>query len=159
MSTNILNTKEQRNLAGKGNRSIFGTLILPLAWFFPYRKVRTWFHKIRGVHIGKNVEIGYFCIIGNVHPNMITIEDNAVITARTTILEHDNAMYYTGRGPVASGPVIIKENAFIGIGSTIMPGVTIGKKSIIAAHSFVTKDVPDNVLAGGCPARILKTYN
>lgn len=154
-----IRTKQQDHLAGKGKRSILGTLMLPFAWFFPYRKTRTWFHKLRGVRVGKNVEIGYFCIIGNVHPNMITIEDNVVVTARTTILEHDNAMYYTGRGPVVSGHVVIKEGAFIGIGTTIMPGVTIGMKSIVAAHSFVTKDVPDNTLAGGCPARVLKIYD
>lgn len=153
-----IDKKQQDKLAGKGKRSILGTLLLPLAWFFPHRKGRAYFHKIRGVKIGKNVEIGYFCIIGNVHPAEITIEDGAVVTARSTILEHDNALYYTGRGVVKSGPVCIKKGAFLGIGTIVMPGVTIGEKSVIAPYSFVNRDIPSNVLAGGQPAKVIKRY-
>ena len=160
MADKVQRTKDRDFIAQGNLRSRFWpALLLRFAWFFPYRKVRVWFHKKRGVHIGKNVEIGYFCIIGNVHPEMITIEDNAVITARTNILEHDNALYYTGRGDVVSAPVVVKKGAFIGIGSTIMPGVTIGERSIVACHSFVTQDVPSCTLVGGCPAKILKEYN
>ena len=151
-------SREKDELAGKGKRGILSTLILPLAWFFPHRKFRTYFHKLRGVNIGRNVEIGYFCIIGNVHPEMITIGDNAVITARTTILEHDNAMYYTGRGNVNSGPVYIKKNAFIGIGAMILPNIIVGEKSIVAPYSVVKNDIPDNVLVAGQPAKIIKYY-
>ena len=153
-------TKEKDFIAqGNMRTRLWPALLLGFAWFFPYRKVRVWFHKKRGVKVGKNVEIGYFCIIGNVHPEMITLEDDCVITAKTTILEHDNALYYTGRGDVVSAPVRVKKGAFVGIGSTIMPGVTIGERSIVACHSFVTKDVPDCTLVGGCPAKLLKEYN
>jgi len=152
-------TKEMDELAkGKVLKRIFPSLLLMFAWFFPYRKIRVFFHRLRGVKIGKNVEIGYFCIIGNINPTLIIIEDNVVITAKSTILEHDNALYYTGRGDVNYGAVVIKNNAFIGIGSTIMPNVVIGEKSIIAPHSFVNKNIPPNVLAGGCPVKILKEY-
>lgn len=152
-------TKEQDILAqGRPLRRVVPSLFLIFAWFFPYRKVRVWFHRLRGINIGKNVEIGYFCMIGNTHPELITIEDDAVITAKTTILEHDNAMYYTCRGNVNYGPVVIKRKAFIGIGTTIMPNVVIGERSIVAPHSFVNKDIPANVLAGGCPAKIIKEY-
>lgn len=151
--------REQDELAGKGKRSIWSTLLLPFAWYSPHRALRAHFHRNRGVKIGKNVEVGYFCIIANVHPNMVTIEDGAHITARVTILEHDNAKYYTGRGNVVSGPVHIKRDAFIGIGAVIMPNVTIGERSIVAPYSFVNKDVPDNVLVAGNPAKIIKVYN
>lgn len=154
-----LKSKDQDYLAKGGIlERIIPSLLLIFAWFSPHRAIRRFFHKMRGVNIGKNVEIGYFCIIGNVHPSMITIEDGAVITAKTTILEHDNAMYYTGRGRVNSAPVVIKRNAFIGIASTIMPGVTIGCNSIVAPHSFINNDIPSNVLVGGCPAKIIKKY-
>ncbi|MCM1140001.1 MAG: acyltransferase [Muribaculum sp.] len=154
------NSSKNQDYLAKGGffERILPALLLMFAWFLPYRKWRVFFHKCRGCNIGKNVEIGYFCIIGNVHPSMITLEDNVVVTARTTILEHDNAMYYTGRGSVNIAPVVIKKNAFIGIGSTIMPGVTVGQNSIIAPHSFVNKDIPNDVLAGGCPAQIIKKY-
>ncbi len=52
--------------------------------------------------------------------------------------------------------VTIKENAWICIGAIICPGVTIGKNAIVAAGAVVTKDVPDNVVVGGNPAKIIK---
>lgn len=55
-----------------------------------------------------------------------------------------------------TSPVIICENAFIGAHSTILKGVTIGKNSIIGAGSIVTKDVPDNEIWGGNPAKKIK---
>lgn len=54
------------------------------------------------------------------------------------------------------GQVTIKENAWICIGAIICPGVTIGKNAVVAAGAVVTKDVPDNVVVGGNPARIIK---
>ena len=52
--------------------------------------------------------------------------------------------------------VTIKENAWICIGAIICPGVTIGRNAVVAAGAVVTKDVPDNVVVGGNPARIIK---
>lgn len=54
-------------------------------------------------------------------------------------------------------PIIIKKNAWIGAAATILPGVTIGENSVIAAGAVVSKDIPDNVVAGGIPAKIIKT--
>lgn len=138
----------------KGNfwRRALGVLFLIPAWFAPHTKLRIFFHRLRGVKIGKGCEIGYFVIMGNVHPEMIIIEDGAVITARCTLLEHDNAYYYTGRGEVKSLPVIIKEKAFLGIGSVVFPGVTIGANAIVGAMSLIRNDVPDNSIAFGIPA-------
>lgn len=54
------------------------------------------------------------------------------------------------------GKVVIKKNAWIGMGVTICPGVTIGENSVIGAGAVVTKDIPDNVVAVGCPAHVIK---
>jgi len=129
---------------------------LYFAWFSPHKCMRVFFHRLRGVKIGRNVEIGYFCIIGNIHPHMITIKDNAVITARVTILEHDLSYYYTKRGNIRLGNVVIGDSAFIGIGSVIMPGITVGAHAIIGALTFVNKNVPANETVAGNPARLLK---
>lgn len=155
------NFHETQNFYAKGSfiKRLLVLIFLFPAWFAPHKKLRVFFHRLRGIKIGNNVEIGYFCIIGNVHPSLITIEDNVVITARTTILDHDNALYYTCRGSVNIGPVLIKKNAFIGIGCTIMPNVVIGERSIIAPHSFVNKNVDNNTLVGGTPAKLIKKYN
>jgi len=54
------------------------------------------------------------------------------------------------------GPIVLKRNSRIGAYSTIMPGITVGENSIVGAYSFVNKDVPDNVLVLGIPAKIVK---
>ena len=53
--------------------------------------------------------------------------------------------------------VHIGENVWIGAGTIIVPGVTIGKNSVIGAGSVVVKDIPDNVVALGTPAKVIKT--
>ena len=53
-------------------------------------------------------------------------------------------------------PVVIKRNAWIGIGAIICPGVTIGENAVIGAGAVVTKDVPDNAIVGGNPAKVIK---
>ncbi|MBU0581509.1 MAG: acyltransferase [Candidatus Margulisbacteria bacterium] len=58
-----------------------------------------------------------------------------------------------------SKPIIIKNNAFIGVNCTILKGVTIGKNSVIGANSVVTKDIPDNAIAAGNPCKIIHHIN
>jgi len=55
--------------------------------------------------------------------------------------------------------VTLKQNCKIGSHSVIMPGVTVGENSIVGAFSFVNKDIPDNVIAMGVPAKIIKRIN
>ena len=52
--------------------------------------------------------------------------------------------------------MILKNNCKIGSHSTILPGVTIGKNSIVGAHSLINKDIPDNVIAFGVPAKVIQ---
>ena len=53
-------------------------------------------------------------------------------------------------------PVVLEENVWVGAGATILPGVTIGKNSVIGAGSVVTKDIPENVVAFGVPCRVIR---
>ena len=55
-----------------------------------------------------------------------------------------------------TGKICMKKNSKLGSHSTVLPGVTIGENSIIGAHSLVTDDIPDNVLAFGVPAKIIR---
>lgn len=151
-----MNPSNEQKARGSFWKRALGVLFLFPAWFAPHTRLRIFFHRLRGVKIGKGCEIGYFVIMGNVHPEMIIIEDGAVITARCTLLEHDNAYYYTGRGDVKSSPVIIKENAFLGIGSIVFPGVTIGAYSIVGAQSLVKHDVRPKTIVCGQPASEIK---
>ncbi len=54
------------------------------------------------------------------------------------------------------GPVVLMEGCWIGIGAVILPGVTVGRNAIVAANAVVTRDVPDRVIVGGVPARLIR---
>ncbi len=141
---------------GKIFLRIRSALFLLPAWFAPHKTLRVFFHRLRGVKIGKRVEIGYFVVIDNVHPNLVTLEEGVAIATGTLILAHDNAYYYTHGGRVKYAPVVIGKKAFIGGGAVINPGVTVGERAIVGCNSVVLKDVPANSVVGGVPAQILK---
>jgi acetyltransferase-like isoleucine patch superfamily enzyme len=138
-----------------GRRVLSGLFLLP-SWFAPHTILRVFFHRLRGVKIGKKVEIGYFCIIDNVHPDLITIEDGAVIATGAVILAHDNSYFYAHGTHVKHAPVVIKKKAFIGTHAVITPGVTVGERAIVGCVSVVLKDVLADSVVGGVPAKILK---
>ena len=103
--------------------------------------------------IGKNVIINKGATI--LSPGKVEIEDNVLIGPEVKIatVDHD---FYDRHSLLHFGKVTIKENAWVGIGAIICPGVTIGKNAVVAAGAVVTKDVPDNVVVGGNPARFIK---
>ena len=103
--------------------------------------------------LGKNITINYGCTF--ISAGLIVLEDNVLIApnVRIATVNHD---YNDRLNTYHFKKVVIKENAWICIGSIISPGVTIGKNAIVAAGSVVTKDVPDNVMVGGNPAKFIK---
>jgi len=107
-----------------------------------------------GLHVGKNVFFGDDVIIDKDFPWLITIKDDCTITSRVIILAHDaSTKKYINYSKIK--PVIIGEKTFIGMGSIILPGVTVGKQVIIGAGSVVTNDIPDNAIVAGNPAKII----
>lgn len=108
------------------------------------------------VHINNDVHIG--CI------NRIEIGDNCLLASRIYISDHNHGNFTKedlqtapNRRPLVSkGPVIIKNNVWIGEGVAILPNVTIGENTIIASNAVVTRDVPPNSIVGGVPAKIIK---
>jgi len=93
--------------------------------------------------IGKNFDIGTFCYINCQYG--VEIEDNVQIGSHCSIYSHSTI-------DSKKGKVVLKKNCKIGTHSTIMPNVTIGENSVIAAYSFVKKNVPKNELWAGIPA-------
>ncbi|MBE6158487.1 MAG: acyltransferase [Firmicutes bacterium] len=92
---------------------------------------------------------------------LITIGNNVEITRGVTIITHDYSwsLYKQMTGKIIGSrkKVVIGNNVFIGINTTIMPGVTIGNNVIIGANSVVTKDIPNNSVVAGNPAKYIKS--
>jgi maltose O-acetyltransferase len=110
--------------------------------------------KKRGIKIGKNCKIQREVIIDYSHYWHISIGDNVTLAPRVHILAHD-ASTKIHLNYAKIGKVDIKDNVFIGAGSIILPGVIIGKNSIIGAASVVTTDIPENTVASGNPAKVI----
>ena len=88
----------------------------------------------------------------------IEIQDGVLIAPRVCIATVNHDVNYRHRF-FTYHKVVIRKNAWICTNATICPGVTIGENSVVAAGAVVTHDVPDNVVAGGNPARILRRLN
>ncbi|GIO99682.1 hypothetical protein J14TS5_47680 [Paenibacillus lautus] len=86
----------------------------------------------------------------------ITIEDKVLIAPKVNLVTINHPISPAQRRSTVSKPIVIKQGAWIGIAATIMPGVTIGKHSIVSAGAVVTKDVPDHTIVGGVPAKLIK---
>jgi acetyltransferase-like isoleucine patch superfamily enzyme len=109
----------------------------------------------KNTKIGKNVFINFDCVFLDL--GGITIEDNVLIAPKVSLLTEGHPTSIEDRHSLIPKPILIKKNAWIGANATILPGVTIGENSVVAAGAVVSKDVPDNMIVGGIPAKILKT--
>ncbi len=105
------------------------------------------------VQIGKNVVIGANCLM--MARGGVVIEDDVRIAANVQLITNNHDLYE--RDILTCKPVLIKKGAWIGAGATVLPGVCVGKHSIIGAASVVTKDVPDYGVVVGNPAKLIKT--
>lgn len=100
-----------------------------------------------GLKLGKYTDIGAYTLIVAKHG--VEIEEGVEIGSHCSIYSYstiDNKI----------GKVVLKKKCKIGTHSSVMPGVTVGKNTIVGAHSFVNKSLPPNVVAVGCPAKIIK---
>ena len=104
--------------------------------------------------IGKNVFINFDCVFLDL--GGITIEDNVLIAPKVSLLTESHPIDPKERQSLIPKPIHIKKNAWIGANATILQGVTIGENAIVAAGSIVSKDVPDNTIVGGIPAKFIK---
>ena len=106
--------------------------------------------NLDGFHLGFKTDIGAFSYINAKYE--VVIEDEVQIGSHCSI-------YSTSSIDNSFGKVLLKYNCRIGSHSTILPGVSIGENSIIGAHSLVNKDIPDNVVAFGVPAKVVHKLN
>ena len=112
--------------------------------------------------MGKNCEI-YSSVVFGTEPYLIEIGNNVRITDGVKFVTHDGGlwvlrnMYEDMKKADYFGKIIIKDNVHIGWNTVIMPGVTIGYNCIIGCGAVVTKDIPDNSVAVGVPAKVIES--
>lgn len=109
----------------------------------------------RNLRLGKRVFINSGCKFQD--QGGITIGDDVLIGHNVVIATLNHSMDPEHRGDIVPLPVRIGNKVWIGANATILPGVTIGDGAVIAAGAVVTKDVAARTVAGGVPAKILKT--
>lgn len=105
----------------------------------------------RNLRIGKNVLIQQCCTF--MDRCGITIGDGTFIAPKVNLITINHPADPYKRDCTYGAPVVIGKNVWIGIASTVLPGVTIGDNSIVGANSVVTHDVPPNTIVAGSPAR------
>ncbi len=119
----------------------------------PFSTLRVFLYRyLVGYKIGKNVFIGMKCYLDDLEPQNTIIEDNVTISYGCYFALHGIGQTHTH--------IHIKKGAYIGMRVTIVSGtegISIGENSIVGAASLANKSLPDNVIAAGVPARILKS--
>ena len=132
-------------------------LIIELYWRFLKSPVDYARHK--------GVKVGHNCLIAthnwSTEPYLVTIGNNVQLTVGVTIHTHGGGNSVRKLHPDFDifGKVVIKDWAYVGAYSQIMPGVTIGEGAIVAAGSIVTKSVPAHTVFGGNPAKYICTVD
>lgn len=131
-----------------------------MIWFFKiiYKRIKSLYEEVKfpkynNLNIGVGTQFAFDNLDG-IAPQLITIGENCVIAPKAVILTHDACLLPT-TGQYIFKPVKIGNNTFIGYGSVIMPGLIIGSNVIIGANTVVTKNIPDNSVVAGVPAKII----
>ena len=131
-------------------RKIFNSEIDKTTTIFPPFQI----NYGKNTKIGKNVFINFDCTFLDL--GGITIDDNVMIGPKVNLLSEGHPVSPNDRQTLTAGKIHINKNAWIGAGATILPGITIGENSVVAAGAVVTKDVQPNTIVGGIPAKFIK---
>jgi acetyltransferase-like isoleucine patch superfamily enzyme len=170
-NSDYMKTNEDELMKYFGYKGVFGRIQLKIrfskSWLFhalAYSSpMSNWVVKCqrkRGVKIGENCHISPYVLIDLVYPELIKLEDNVTVGSNSMIFAHVNPTtneFLKKHGyPRTVKSVVIKKGAIVSVGCIIIAGVTIGENTIIGAGSVVTSDIPDNCIAIGNPARVVK---
>lgn len=108
----------------------------------------------KNIHVGKNVFINMGCKFQD--QGGIFIGDGTLIGHNVVLATLNHAMSPDNRSTMIPKPIHIGKNVWIGSNATVLPGVTIGDGAVIAAGAVVAKDVPENTVVGGVPAKTIR---
>ena len=136
-------------------KSIYRTIYRQIVW----RTNPVKYAKKIGVNFGEGIHI-YGKVWWSTEPWIITIGSNVHITDGVKFITHDGGtLLYRYLVPdlEITKPITVGDNVYIGNNVLIMPGVKIGSNVVIGAGAIVSRDIPDNSVAVGVPARVIKT--
>ena len=108
----------------------------------------------KNIRVGKNVFINHACEF--MDRGGISIGDDVLIGPKVNLITLNHPLDPATRRSTSCAPILIRKGAWLGAGVSVMPGVTIGENAVVAANAVVTSDVPDNVVVGGIPARVIR---
>jgi acetyltransferase-like isoleucine patch superfamily enzyme len=129
-------------------------LLQLLALYAPgAESLRVWLHRWRGVTIGEGVFIGTDALVETLRPELIRIGDRVTVGIRATMIAHFKGSAAAERDPSRRFSIVVEDDAFIGPGAILLPGVTVGRGAVIAAGSVVTSSVAPLTMVQGNPAR------
>jgi len=149
----------------KGIKRIMGKILQFIARKFPFLppQIRAFLQQMRGVKFSEYsaVFIGEDVYFDDMYPELISIGRKVIITEGVRILSHFVSANHerTSEAPFFfyKGAVEIGDNVFIGMNTAIVKPIKIGSGSMIGANSVLTKDVPENSIMVGSPARQVGT--
>lgn len=104
--------------------------------------------------IGSQVDIGEFVVIRA--NGGIRIGDRVLIAAHATLTTRGHPIALPRYGHVVDAPIVIEDDVWVGAAAVVLPGVTVGRGSIVGAGAVVTKDVPAETIVGGVPSRPIR---
>jgi maltose O-acetyltransferase len=129
-------------------------VVIVLARISPSLRLKNWLLRGIGVTVGSGVAWGLESTPDVFWPERITVDDDAIIGYDATLLCHE---FLTDEYRL--GDVVVEEEAMIGAGAVVLPGVTVGEGARVAANSLVADDVPAEATVAGVPAEVVSQAN
>ena len=133
-------------------RVMLNYAVIVMARIAPSLRLKSWLLRRLGVTIGEGVSWGLESTPDVFWPELVTVEDHAIVGYDVTLLCHEFL-----QDEYRTGEVVVGERAMIGAGAIVLPGVEIGEGAQVAANSLVTEDVPADATVAGVPAEIVSS--
>ena len=157
----VASSERGHNIVWVACNYLFRNYLLGLLVRIAPRGVILPLHRLRGVKMGKGCYIDPTAIVETAYPENITLGNDVRITAGAILMTHIKAPHYlreSGLVPSVLKEIVIEDHCFIGVNSVIMPGVRVGKASVVVSGAVVLGDVPPYCMVAGNPAQVVKRF-
>ncbi|MFC6960606.1 acyltransferase [Halocatena marina] len=147
VTSGVFNSLRHWTSAKNPLRVVLNYVVILLVRHSPSLRLKNYLLRAIGVTVGRGVSWGLESTPDVFWPELVTVEDDAIIGYDATLLCHEFL-----QDEYRTGEVVVGERAMIGAGAIVLPGVRIGAGAKVAANSLVAKDVPPGATVAGVPA-------